>query len=79
MACRDIPGFCKSATTEEIAVHGYILTPGRYVGAAVVEEEDEPFEEKMKRLRAKLEEQFVESAKLEEAIRRNLKRLRYGG
>jgi type I restriction enzyme M protein len=29
----DIPGFCKSATTDEIATHGHVLTPGRYVGA----------------------------------------------
>ncbi|HNS03857.1 MAG TPA: class I SAM-dependent DNA methyltransferase, partial [Anaerolineae bacterium] len=43
----DIPGFCKAATLEEIRQHGHILTPGRYVGAAQVEEEGEPFEEKM--------------------------------
>jgi type I restriction enzyme M protein len=43
---QDIPGFCKSAPTEEIAAHGYVLTPGRDVGAEAIEEDDEPFEEK---------------------------------
>jgi type I restriction enzyme M protein len=71
----DIPGFCKSAKLEEIQKHGYVLTPGRYVGAEEVEDDDEPFEEKMKRLSAKLEEQFAESAKLEKAIRKNNKGL----
>ncbi|MHB8743715.1 MAG: type I restriction-modification system subunit M [Sulfuricaulis sp.] len=71
----DIPGFCKSATTEEIATHGYVLTPGRYVGAEEIEDDGEPFEEKMARLVAELNGQFSESAKLEEAIRKNLKGL----
>jgi type I restriction enzyme M protein len=74
----DVPGFCKSVTSEEIAAHGYVLTPGRYVGAKEVEDDDEPFEERMKRLTAKLEEQFAESARLEKAIRKNLRGLRYG-
>ncbi|MFQ5850121.1 MAG: type I restriction endonuclease subunit M [Candidatus Binatia bacterium] len=51
---------------------GYVLTPGRYVGAEEIEDDDEPFEEKMKRLTAKLEEQFAESARLESIIRKNL-------
>jgi len=54
----------------------YTLTPGRYGGAEQVEDDDEPFEEKVKRLTAKLEEQFAESARLEQAIRENLRRLR---
>ncbi len=74
---KDIPGFCKSATVEEIAAHGYILTPGRYVGAEQVEDDDEPFEVKMNRLTAKLEEQFGESAKLEAMVRQNLAGLGY--
>jgi type I restriction enzyme M protein len=65
----DVPGFCKSAATEEIAGHGYVLTPGRYVGAAGVEDDDEPFEEKMKRLTATLEAQFAESDSLQTRIR----------
>jgi type I restriction enzyme M protein len=69
----DVPGFCKSATTAEIAAHGYVLTPGRFVGAEEVEDDGEPFDEKMPRLIAELEAQFAESAKLEKQIRANLK------
>ena len=74
----DIPGFCKSATTAEIAAHGYVLTPGRYVGAEEIEDDGEPFDEKMPRLVAELHAEFAESAKLEQAIRANLKGLGYG-
>ncbi len=74
----DVPGFSKSATTDEIATHGHVLTPGRYVGAEAAGDDDEPFEEKMKRLRAQLEEQFAESARLEKVIRENLRRMAYG-
>ncbi len=75
----DVPGFCKSATTAEIAAHGHVLTPGRYVGAEEVEDDGEPFEEKMARLVAELNGQFAESARLEKAIRANLRGLGYGG
>ncbi len=68
----DVAGFAKSATKEEIAGHTYVLTPGRYVGAEDVEEDDEPFDEKMKRLVAKLEEQFAEGDRLTAAIREHL-------
>lgn len=74
----DIAGFCKSATTAEIAAHGHVLTPGRYVGAEEVEDDGDPFEEKMPRLVAELHAQFAESAKLELAIKRSLKGLGYG-
>ena len=73
----DVPGFCKSATTAEIAAHGHVLTPGRYVGAEEIEDDGEPFEEKMPRLVAELNIQFAESAKLELAIKANLKGLGY--
>ena len=73
----DVPGFCMSATTDEIAKHGHVLTPGRYVGAEEIEDDDEPFEEKMQRLTGKLAEQFAESRKLEKAIRKNLEGLGY--
>ncbi|MFO0871680.1 MAG: class I SAM-dependent DNA methyltransferase [Pirellulales bacterium] len=74
----DVPGFCKSATSHEIAAHGHVLTPGRYVGAEEVEDDGEPFDEKMPRLVAELYAQFAESAKLEKAIKINLKGLGYG-
>ena len=75
---KDALGFCKDATLEEIRANGHVLTPGRYVGAEEVEDDGEPFPEKMKRLAATLENQFAESAKLEKAIRANLKGLGYG-
>jgi type I restriction enzyme M protein len=75
----DIAGFCKAATTADIAAHGYALTPGRYVGAAEVDDDGEPLEEKMARLVAELDAQFDESAKLEQAIKTSLKGLAYGG
>jgi len=74
---QDEAGFCKSATLEGIAGHGYVLTPGRYVGAPDMDEDDEPFVEKMVRLTTTLQEQFAESARLEQIIRDNLKRLGY--
>ena len=74
----DVAGFCKSATTEEVAANGYVLTPGRYVGAEEIEDDAEPIEEKMQRLVATLEEQFVESDRLEQVIRQNLQGLDYG-
>lgn len=74
----DVAGFCKSAKLAEIEQHGFVLTPGRYVGAHEVEEDGEPFEQKMTRLVAKLEEQFAEGAKLEKQIRKNLKGLGFG-
>jgi len=74
----DIPGFCRSATLAEIRAHGHVLTPGRYVGAEAAEDDGEPFEEKMQRLAAMLEEQQAEARGLDEAIARNLKDLGYG-
>ena len=75
----DVPGFCKSATLDEIRKHGHVLTPGRYVGAEAQEEDGEPFDEKMKRLTATLREQQAEGTKLDAAIAANLKELGYGG
>jgi type I restriction enzyme M protein len=74
----DVPGFCKSATTEEIVQQGYMLTPGRYVGAEEVGDEGEPFDGKMTRLVNELDVQFADAAKLEHAIKANLSALGYG-
>ena len=71
----DILGFCKSANSAEIAAHGHVLTPGRYVGAEEVADDGDPFEEKMPRLIAELNGHFEESARLEAAIRKNLQGL----
>lgn len=75
---QDEPGFCKSASLEEIQKHDYVLTPGRYVGAEEQEEDAEPFDDKMKRLAATLREQITESHKLDAIIEANLKELGYG-
>jgi type I restriction enzyme M protein len=77
-AYADVPGFCKSATLDEVRGHGQVLTPGRYVGAAKVEDDDESFHEKMQQLTATLREQHVEAARLEATIWANLKGLGYG-
>jgi type I restriction enzyme M protein len=74
----DVPGFCKSATLDDIRGHDYILTPGRYVGAAEVEDDGEPFEEKMARLTAALREQTEQSEKLDQIIWANLEDIGYG-
>ena len=75
---KDILGFCKSAATDEIKEHGYVLTPGRYVGAAEIEDDGVPFEEKMTTLTTKLFEQFMEADRLEAIIKKNLEVLGYG-
>ncbi len=74
----DKPGFCKAASLEEIKSHQYVLTPGRYVGAADIEDDGIPFEEKMAELSATLYEQMREGAELDAVIRRNLEVLGYG-
>ena len=74
----DIPGFCKSATLKEIAAHGYVLTPGRYVGAEEIEDDGVPFEEKMAELTAELYEQMAQAEELDTIIRQNLEVLGYG-
>ena len=74
-AYADIPGFCKSATIEEIRKHGHVLTPGRYVGAAPQEDDGEPFEQKMTRLTKQWREQQAEAQRLDAAIEENLVRL----
>lgn len=68
----DIKGYCKSASLEEIHSHGYVLTPGLYVGTKAVEDDDEVFAEKMQRLSVQLAEQFDETRRLEKEIKQNL-------
>jgi type I restriction enzyme M protein len=75
----DIPGFCKSATLDEVSKHSHVLTPGRYVGAGAQEDDGEAFGEKMIRLTGTLREQMAEGRQLDTAIEANLKELGYGG
>jgi len=77
-AYADVPGYCKSATLEDMRKHDYVLTPGRYVGAAALEDDGIPFETKMTELSQTLYAQMEESAKLDEVIRKNLEGLGYG-
>ena len=68
----DVQGYCKVASIDEIKEHDYILTPGRYVGIEEVEDDGEPFEEKMDRLTTTLANQFEKSRAIEEEIRKQL-------
>lgn len=76
-AYEDEAGFCKSVELQDLKKHDYVLTPGRYVGAANEIDDGEPFEEKMARLTAQLKTQFDESDKLEGEIKKNLVGLGY--
>ena len=71
----DEQGFCRSVPISEVSESGYMLTPGRYVGLPPEEEDDEPYEEKMKRLTGELKGLLEESHRLEDEIRANLKAL----
>jgi type I restriction enzyme M protein len=77
-AYADVLGYCKSATLEDMRKHDYVLTPGRYVGAAAIEDDGIPFETKMTELSDTLYGQMKESAELDAVIRQNLKGLCYG-
>ena len=77
-AYSNVPGFCKVATLEDIRKHDYVLTPSRYVGTEAAEDEEEPFEAKMRRLTKALRKQNGEAANLDAAIAVTLKVLGYG-
>lgn len=68
----DVPGFCKSASLEEVRSHGHVLTPGRYVGAEAAEEDETPFTERFAGLQEQLEAQFAEAEALTATIRARL-------
>ena len=76
-AYADVPGFCRAVKLAEIAEHGHVLTPGRYVGAEEMDEDDEAFSEKMGRLTAQLAEQMVQGSSLDSLIREKLGALGY--
>lgn len=71
----DVPGFCKSTGVADIKAADYALTPGRYVGAPEVEDDGEPIDEKIQRLRRELLAAFDESAPLEKVVREQMERL----
>jgi len=68
----DVPGFCKAASRDAIATHDFVLTPGRYVGAAEAESDGEPTEEKIERLTTELFAEFDRGRKLEDELRTRL-------
>ena len=68
----DEPGFCKSATVEEIGKHNHVLTPGRFVGAAATDDHGGPFKERFAKLKETLAEQFAEADKLSILIQKKL-------
>jgi type I restriction enzyme M protein len=74
---QDVPGYCRSVHLAEIGEHGHVLTPGRYVGAEAVEDDDEAFAEKMQKLTEKLGEQMAKGAELDQLIRQKLGGLGY--
>jgi type I restriction enzyme M protein len=73
----DVPGFCQSATLADIEENGFVLTPGRYVGAEDIEDDGEPFDEKMTRLVAELKDLLAQGQELDQHITQNLMRLGY--
>src|SRR6266567_4562589 len=75
---QDIPGFVYAARKEEVKAHDYVLTPGRYVGAEEIEDDDGTFAEKMVCLTQQLKEQMEEGEKLDGEIRKQLKKVGYG-
>ena len=75
---RDVSGFCRSATLEEIRKHGHVLTPGRYVGAEPQPDDGVPFESKMSQLAAQWREQQAEAQRLDATILENLTELGFG-
>ena len=74
---QDLAGFCRSVTLAEIAEHGHVLTPGRYVGVEEVEDDDEAFVDKMQKLTEKLGEQMSKGAELDQLVRQKLGGLGY--
>ena len=74
-AYEDVPGFCKTATREEIRGHNHVLTPGRYVGAAAAEFDEVPFEERFAELKETLAEQFAEAEELSALIQKKLEKV----
>jgi type I restriction enzyme M protein len=74
----DVPGFVKAASVEEVAGQDFVLTPGRYVGAAEAEVDDERIDEKIARLTKELFAEFDRGAALEDEIRSRLNGLTYG-
>ncbi|MHC6176171.1 class I SAM-dependent DNA methyltransferase [Glutamicibacter sp. X7] len=68
----NVAGFAKAAKIDEIEKHDFVLTPGRYVGAAEAEIDNEPIDEKIERLTTELFAEFERGRELENEVRRRL-------
>ena len=75
----DETGFCRAVGLSEVIDHGYVLSPGRYVGKETVEEDSIPFTDRFDALSATLETQFNESERLTQIVRTNLAGLNIHG
>ena len=73
----DIPGFCKSATLDEIQAHGYVLSPGRYTGSEAVDDDDESFKERLDEIVGELKGLFGRSDTLRIEVKKGMKELGY--
>jgi len=67
----DVEGLCKRVDRSEIAENDWSLTPGRYVGVAVQEEEDFDFEERLRGIHVEIEGLNEEAFELAEMIKSN--------
>jgi type I restriction enzyme M protein len=71
---KDVKGFCKAAPIERVIELDYVLTPGRYVGLAEVED-DFDFKERFSSLKGAFETQLQEAAVLNKRIADNLAKI----
>ena len=76
-AYEDVPGFCYAASYEDVQKHGFVLTPGRYVGTEEAEDDGESFAEKMDRLTEQLASQIAERNVIEKSLLKSLKGMGY--
>jgi type I restriction enzyme M protein len=71
----DVPGLCRRVTRKEIAVEGWSINPGRYVGVAPGEPDEVHFLERLEELQEELERLNGEAAILQSRIAQNLAEL----
>ena len=72
---KDVEGYCKSSTTEEIEKNNYVLTPGRYVGFVNEEDDGIPFEDKFKSFQSELNELEEEGSRLFKQIKKDFQKI----